>query len=148
MPSPSAGTFSGAIVAKYCALYDLAPKKLAKPLLDRFQTHAWPGNVRELENVIERAVLLAEDSFITESSFPRDLNGISDTPAAGGASRGYSIKVARREMEKRMIIRALEATAGNRSQAARLLEISHPSLLSKIKTYGIDYKPSQKSFFR
>ena len=41
-------------------------------------------------------------------------------------------------MEKELIIKALKATDGNRTQASRLLEISHPSLLSKMKTYDID----------
>jgi two-component system response regulator AtoC len=47
------------------------------------------------------------------------------------------LKVAQREIEQRLITRALQETGGNRTHAARLLEISHPSLLSKIKVYGI-----------
>ena len=101
-------------------------------------SHDWPGNVRELENVIERAIVLAEDCFISESGLPREIVQGPAHQTGDPHPGGYSLKVARREMEKRMIRRALEATAGNRSQAARLLEISHPSLLSKIRTYGID----------
>jgi two-component system response regulator AtoC len=51
---------------------------------------------------------------------------------------GYSLKAAQKLMEKNLITRALTHTGGNRTQAARLLEISHPSLLSKIKSYSID----------
>jgi two-component system response regulator AtoC len=50
---------------------------------------------------------------------------------------GFSLKTAQREIERRLITRALQETGGNRTHAARLLEISHPSLLSKIKVYGI-----------
>jgi two-component system response regulator AtoC len=51
---------------------------------------------------------------------------------------GYSLKVAQKLMEEKLITKALKETVGNRTQAARLLEISHPSLLSKIKLYNID----------
>jgi two-component system response regulator AtoC len=50
---------------------------------------------------------------------------------------GYSLKSARRVMEAELITKALNATGGNRTKAARILEISHPSLLSKIKAYDI-----------
>jgi two-component system response regulator AtoC len=51
---------------------------------------------------------------------------------------GFSLKNARKIMEERLITRALEATGGNRTQAAKLLEISIPSLLSKMKAYDIN----------
>ena len=50
---------------------------------------------------------------------------------------GFSLKTAQKNLEKKMIVRALQETGGNRTHAARLLEISHPSLLSKIKRYEI-----------
>ena len=50
---------------------------------------------------------------------------------------GYSLKEAKKGLEKRMIRRALEKTNGNRTQSSKLLEISHPSLLSKMKQYEI-----------
>jgi len=51
---------------------------------------------------------------------------------------GYSLKVAQKMVEETLIRKALNETGGNRTQASRLLEISHPSLLSKLKTYNID----------
>jgi two-component system response regulator AtoC len=50
---------------------------------------------------------------------------------------GYSLKKAQKILEKKMITKALSETGGNRTRAARLLEISHPSLLTKIKAYDI-----------
>jgi two-component system response regulator AtoC len=50
---------------------------------------------------------------------------------------GFSIKTGKEILEKNLIQRALEATKGNRTKAAKLLEISHPSLLSKMKSYKI-----------
>ena len=52
--------------------------------------------------------------------------------------RTFSLKYTRKILEKKMIIRALKETHGNRTRASKLLEISHPSLLSKMKTYEID----------
>ena len=100
--------------------------------------HPWPGNVRELENVIQRAVVLAEQDVLLPEHLPGSIvtgleNGHLDT-----LFEGFSLKEAQRRLEKKLIVKALTETGGNRSRAARLLEISHPSLLSKIKTYSID----------
>ena len=100
--------------------------------------HHWPGNVRELENVIERAVVLAEGPVLQVADLPPALQCPKAKAPAEAAGDEYSLKVARRRLERRMIVRALEATDGNRTRAARLLEISHPSLLSKIRLYEID----------
>lgn len=98
----------------------------------------YPGNVRELENAIERAVVLAESDAIQPENLPPDWG---NRPGAGlvpsAQFQGYSIKAAQKAMEKELITKALIATRGNRTRAAQLLEISHPSLLSKIKEYGI-----------
>ena len=99
--------------------------------------HAWPGNVRELENVIQRAVVLAETSELLPEHLPESLATGGNSKALAAITRGDSLKDARRELEKIMIARALEKTGGNRSQASRLLEISHPSLLSKMKLYNL-----------
>jgi len=99
--------------------------------------HSWPGNVRELENMIERAVVLAEDTILLPENFPPELGVESDTDKMDDLFEGYSLKTARKILEKKLITRSLKATAGNRTKAARMLEISHPSLLSKIKAYNI-----------
>jgi two-component system response regulator AtoC len=99
--------------------------------------HSWPGNVRELENMIERAVVLAEDTILLPEHFPPELGAESDTDNVDDLFEGYSLKAAQKILEKKLITRSLKATAGNRTKAARMLEISHPSLLSKIKTYNI-----------
>jgi two-component system, NtrC family, response regulator AtoC len=99
--------------------------------------HAWPGNVRELENVIQRAVVLAETSELLPVDLPESLGTGGAGNVLAAIAGGDSLKVARRELEKIMIARALEKTGGNRSRASRLLEISHPSLLSKMKQYNL-----------
>ncbi|MFC1488511.1 helix-turn-helix domain-containing protein, partial [Thermodesulfobacteriota bacterium] len=99
--------------------------------------HSWPGNVRELENVIERAVILSEESNLQSENFPPEFGVGSGIEKMGELIEGYSLKAARKVLEKKLITRALKATNGNRTKAARILEISHPSLLSKIKIYNI-----------
>jgi len=102
--------------------------------------HNWPGNVRELENTIERAVVLAESPQIQPGNLPPGL--CSTFPVEGGEqdlapTEGLSIKAAQKKIEKILIEKALKQTGGNRTRASKLLEISHPSLLSKIKEYEI-----------
>ena len=103
--------------------------------LERLTRYSWPGNVRELENVIERAVILADTDRITTHELPTNVT----TPGAGEVpgSPSFSLKRARREVEADVIRRALKATDGNRTHAARLLEISHRALLYKIKEFKL-----------
>ncbi len=99
--------------------------------------HRWAGNVRELENIIERAVILADGEILTPENFPPEFDGQPDDDLLGDIFDGYSLKEAQKILEKKLIVKALTATGGNRTRATRLLEISHPSLLSKIKSYDI-----------
>lgn len=105
---------------------------------DALVNYPWKGNVRELQNIIERAMILSTGGAITLSELPADLRSSSPSPVDEPQEEGtLSIKKAQKDLEKALIIRALNRTGGNRSQAAGLLEISYPSLLQKIKEYGI-----------
>jgi two-component system response regulator AtoC len=104
-----------------------------KILLD----YGWPGNVRELENLIERAVVLAEHDMLLPEDLPDRLQQPADELAQVLSSGELSIKKASRAIEATLIRKALEKTRGNRTAAARLLEISHRALLYKIKDYGL-----------
>ncbi len=97
----------------------------------------WPGNVRELENLVERAVVLCETDVLMPEDIPERLQRPDDAVANVLASGELSIKRASRVIEETLIKRALEKTRGNRTAAARLLEISHRALLYKIKEYGL-----------
>jgi len=123
-------------------------KSLTARAVDSLINYDWPGNVRDLKNTIERAVLLtwresieAEDLFLTEkvskthpSSSVVSFEHYSEIMAEGGY---FSIKKATRELERALIRRALEKTGGNRTQAAKILEISHRAFLYKLKEYDI-----------
>lgn len=101
-------------------------------LIDR----SWPGNVRELENIIERAMVLTNDEKLdlkdlaSHSRMEANLDCLEE-------QSGFSLKNAKKVWERKLIIGALEATGGNRSRAADMLELSFPSLLNKIKAYNI-----------
>jgi two-component system response regulator AtoC len=109
---------------------------VADDALDRLSRYRWPGNVRELENVVERAVILADGPTIVLSCLPENIVSPHIDLAVDGTG-DLSLKRARQSFEAQMIRRALRATEGNRTHAAKLLEISHRALLYKIKDYGI-----------
>ncbi|MGD8469410.1 MAG: sigma-54 dependent transcriptional regulator [Desulfobacterales bacterium] len=113
-------------------------KSIAPTAMSRLLEYPWPGNVRELENVIERALVLAEGDTLLPEHLPSELGRRTGEEESDMLFDGYSLKVAQKLMEEKLITKALKETDGNRTQAARLLEISHPSLLTKIKAYNID----------
>ena len=122
----------------------------AKELLIRY---SFPGNVRELENTVERAVTLSHEEDEIE---PWDLCGFPSCPYLGGppqptcgfCSEGVpmaekkaaavdQLETAREQFERQYIIKALERTHNNKTEAARLLGMSRKSLWEKCKRYGI-----------
>jgi two-component system response regulator AtoC len=115
------------------------PLDLAPAALGILLRHHWPGNVRELENALERAAVLAEDNTILPEHLPENLAKLANPgqPDIATALASFSIKEGQRELEKALIARALAATGGNKTKAGHMLEISYPSLLSKMKEYGL-----------
>jgi two-component system response regulator AtoC len=99
--------------------------------------HAWPGNIRELENAVEHACLMAESSTVRAGDLPESVQKASDPIKQFLATGETSIKKTVEYVEEVLIRRALEQTGGNRTRAAKLLEISHRALLYKIKRHSI-----------
>ena len=110
-------------------------QSLTDEALECMVAYSWPGNVRELENVIERAAILTDGDRISLRELPENL--VSPAVSDGPGTSNLSLKRARRAAEIDVIGRALRATGGNRTHAARLLQISHRTLLYKIKEFGI-----------
>jgi two-component system response regulator AtoC len=113
-------------------------RRVTPAAFERLLAYDWPGNVRELENVIERAVVLAEGDEVEETDLPERLRAPTDPAKVFLASGDLSIKRMQAYMERELIARALTKTGGNKTAAAKLLEISHRALLYKIKDYGLD----------
>ena len=107
----------------------------AMPIL---MEYTWPGNVRELENAIERAILLATGRWISPAELPDNMLQTQKLPPYLGSDEDLSIKKASKWMERNLIEKALKLTGGNRTQAAKILEVSRPMLISKIKEYGLE----------
>ncbi len=123
-------------------------RRISDEALDRLLEHTWPGNVRELENLMERAVILTDGDSIEVGALPTLTSGgsrASGAPAAPGQdgaetdveTEDLGLKRRRQAFEAWLIRRALAQTGGNRTHAARRLEISHRALLYKLKDYGI-----------
>jgi two-component system response regulator AtoC len=114
-------------------------KGISKEALDILLKAPLKGNVRELENVIEQAMILSDSDRITLESLPENLvNQSIDDSTIRVPREEYSLKKVSKVIEEELIRKALRATGGNRTRATKLLEISHPSLLSKIKKFKID----------
>ncbi len=96
--------------------------------MDFMLRYNWPGNVRELRNVIERAIILAENGIITERCLPRDLL----EPMDGG---GETLTL--ESVEKRHILKLLEVYSGNRQKTAVVLGISRKTLYRKLRHYAL-----------
>jgi DNA-binding NtrC family response regulator len=112
------------------AVTSIAPEAARKLV-----NYAWPGNVRELVNAIERAVALAEYDEITIADLPDKIQAFksSDILVAG---HDPSELVSLEEVEKRYILRVVEAVGGNRSRAADILKVDRKTLYTKLKSYG------------
>ncbi len=111
--------------------------------LDLVVRYDWPGNVRELENYVERAVVVAPGPMLTIADFPRKL---AEGPGNAGGDEGLQVGLTVHEMERRLIMKTLEAFNGNRTEAASQLDISTRTLRNKLHEYGeMDaFKPTNR----
>jgi len=107
------------------------------------QHYRWPGNVRELENILERAAILAGSQTIQLQHLPADIAQqlapvtAESSSTASADSSDLSIPRATETIERRLILQALDACQGNKTKAAKLLEISERSLWNKLNQYGL-----------
>jgi two-component system response regulator AtoC len=115
--------------------------RLSDDFLEALSAFDWPGNVRELENLMDRLLVMAADSdTLTLADLPPQFQTL---PARTGQGE-LDLKTAVRQLEADYIRAALDKSRGNRSEAARQLGLSYPSLLSKIKLYGIDVEEDRE----
>ena len=120
----------------FCAKLGRERLVLDPTAADLLLAYHWPGNARELENVIERAVILA-DSVIRPQHLGIELK--VDFSALNDAAISLSeiSQRAAQAAETEVILKVLEQTRGNKSNAARVLGVSYKTLLNKIKEYGL-----------
>jgi transcriptional regulator with PAS, ATPase and Fis domain len=118
------------------------PRVLGPGALSLLRGHTWPGNIRELKNTIERAIILSEEQEIGPAHIM--LQQRSNVPAAevSEARQGLVIRIPAEgitmEEAERQVLEATLGLAGkNQSRAARMLGISRPTIIRKIRKYGL-----------
>ena len=155
-------------VQKYTVELNRYPSDLSfsQDLFEYFVKYHWPGNVRELENYVQKILVLGDEKPVIEELEARNLQSMdAGSPAdnwsqeehlldyvIGGVTKDFSDnfpslkemkKKAQIRVEKILIEEALRRTAGNKRDAAKLLEISYKALLYKVRDYDINVKPEE-----
>jgi transcriptional regulator of acetoin/glycerol metabolism len=127
---------AGHFLRRFSAQHGHGPSEIAADALRVLNAYPWPGNVRELRNVIEAAVLLSDGPHLTRDDLPVELlEGLDPEAAPAAPSPGAVWSMA--EGEEALIRRAITASEGNLTLAARKLHIAKSTLYAKIHRYGL-----------
>jgi DNA-binding NtrC family response regulator len=129
-------TLANFFLKKYCASCGIPLKGIGKPALKILLEYSWPGNVRQLESVIERGVLMAESDYIQPEDLPAEVH--HEAALAGRLpfefpAQGISID----ELERDLIIKAMQRAEWVISKAAPLLGMSYKTLQYRLEKFGI-----------
>jgi Nif-specific regulatory protein len=123
-------------VAKFSLENGKDVKRISTPALDMLTTYHWPGNVRELENVLERAVLMADDDVIHGYNLPPSLQ----TAKVSGTTFKGTLESKLNAVEYEMLVEALKNTKGNVTGAARDLGLTKRMMGIRMSKFNIDYR--------
>jgi two-component system, NtrC family, response regulator AtoC len=131
----------------YNRKYNCRARALSAELVSTLQKYHWPGNIRELENLMKRYVILGSEEVISNDLMARNDQEFfnPDINLDGPISLKKLTRQATRELERKVILKVLQAHHWNRKQAARALSISYRALLYKIRDAGL---PSNRSMRR
>jgi len=130
------------LLTKHSMLQGQPRPRLDEEDMSLLQEWHWPGNIRELENVIKQMVILSDPKSVLSELLSAPKEHRSAPPAAHGTALRAATRAASRRVEQQLILDALAKTRWNRKRAARDLQISYKSLLSKLKLIGGD-KPGK-----
>ena len=125
-------------IEKYGKQMKKKGKSLSRDAANLMERYHWPGNVRELENTIERSIILAEGKKIKPEHLAIRLATTDEVRLREGAGLREVGQHAQMQAERKMIIRILNTTRGNKRKAAEILKIDYTTLFDKIKKYEID----------
>jgi transcriptional regulator with PAS, ATPase and Fis domain len=130
-------TLADFFVKKYAAATGMPVQGLSKPALKLLLNYSWPGNVRQLESFIERGVLMAEGSFILPEDLPTEMQG--DATAAGSIPFEFPPEgISFEDLERDLILKAMDRADWVISKAAPLLKMSYKTLQYRLEKFGIE----------
>ena len=101
-------------------------------------SYGWPGNIRELRNAVERAMLLAEGDYLEPADFP-----IAAAATASGDHHRFELPatgINLEEVERSLVMQALERTGWNQSRAATLLGMNRDQIRYRVEKFGLTHK--------
>lgn len=108
--------------------------------MDILRGYHWQGNVRELENIIHRCVILSDGQILDKYVLPKSISGLQpkkETPLTDIALRQLKEGKSLGEIEKEIILKAIEESSGNKTNAAKILKITRRKLYSRLEKHGI-----------
>ena len=113
--------------------------RVAEAAMQALVQHSWPGNVRELENIIRRALLHCDGDTLDIEHLPAELRAIAPEPTPAPVASAPTIErvLPLAEVERRAISEALQATSGNVSAAAKLLQVGRATLYRRLQQLGL-----------
>lgn len=135
-------TLVHAFLLKYNDIFGMNVKDISADALNLLKSYNWPGNIRELENVIERAMNFTGETTIQVEHLPPKLREIQ-TPTSIDEDREdtkeavYTYRLKKDQLERETIIRVLQQSSGNKSEAARVLGMSRSWLYEKMNRLGL-----------
>jgi transcriptional regulator with PAS, ATPase and Fis domain len=119
------------LLGRLAKVYGKPIREIDPPVLQALPRHGWPGNVRELRHVLEGAVIVCRGPVLELAHLP-------PRPAWSGPPAGSTGPSRLDELERKALVDALERSGGNRSAAARILQITRNQLRYKLKKHGLD----------
>jgi DNA-binding NtrC family response regulator len=122
----------------FCAKHGSPQVGFDRPALDTLVKYGWPGNVRELENTVERLLIMRNSDTITLEDLPDKIRSGNNAPSGTSAvinlpAEGYPLE----QLEREVVVTALERNNWNQTAAARFLRIPRHTLIYRMEKYGI-----------
>ena len=129
-------------VKKFCAEQQVPVKRVSHEAIKQLVSFEWPGNVRQLENAVEMAVALSGDRELLEvGDFPVVVRGPNEDELFRNIDipdEGLDFNTLISELERRLILRSLDVTGGNKKRAASLLQLKRTTFVEKLKRMGME----------